>query len=512
MSRSWLAACWMSGRAMEHLRETSGRRRRRPVPLGILAVLLALAGPPALARADLTASYEGRFTIARTRQQADVTATITQWGTALRGTLTLTGVPLGGTFVVHGRVHGRRLVLSGADTAGVRIAWKGKLAGQRLVGRARLRSPRAHVRGLLALARGAAPGGSGGGGGGGALCEPAFFTGEVMGKVLVPICSRCHVAGGLAQAARLRVTPNDPLATQQSVALVIDTTNPQASLLLEKPLGLVSHGGGQQITPGSAEANILAQWVTMVAQGRCASAAGGGGGGGTSPGGGGPGGDLFATNCAGCHGADARGLPGYPDIHCARSIHDTVRNGLVGSGATMPAFPSLSDADIALIQAFLDSLCPASAATGADLYAGNCVGCHGADGGGTATAPSIRCATRVTDAVRTGRGTAMPSFPALTDADLALLEAYLAGVCTAYGTTGADLYAGNCSTCHGPTGGGGRNALGVHGEDIRCAGLGDVTEKVTTGGDGMPAFPALDTTRIEAIASWLAGYCTGGGD
>jgi mono/diheme cytochrome c family protein len=406
----------------------------RPVPFGMLAVLAALAGPLDLARADLTASYQGRFTIARTRQQVDVTATLTQWGTALRGTVTVSGVPLGGTFVVHGRVRGRRLTLSGADTMGVRLAWKGGLAGQRLVGRARLRGPRARARGLLVLARGAAAGGSGGGGG--ALCEPAFFTGEVMGKVLVPICSRCHVAGGVAQAARLRVTPSDPVATQQSVALVIDTAAPQASLLLEKPLGLVSHGGGQQIAPGGAEADILTQWVTMVAQGLCASA--GGGGGGASPGSGGPGADLFATDCAGCHGADARGLPGYPDIHCARSIHDTVRNGVAGPAGTMPAFPSLTDADIARLQTFLDGLCPAGAATGADLYAGN------------------------------------------------------------------------CATCHGPTGGGGRNALGVHGEDIRCAGVREIAKMVTRGGDGMPAFPGLDAADIDAIASWLMGYCTGG--
>jgi mono/diheme cytochrome c family protein len=148
--------------------------------------------------------------------------------------------------------------------------------------------------------------------------------------------------------------------------------------------------------------------------------------------------------------------------------------------------------------------------TGAGLYAESCATCHGSDAGGTAGKPAIRCAVRVSDAVRNGRGTAMPSFP-LADAEIALVAAFLDGLCTANGRTGSDLYAGNCSTCHGPTARGARNALGIAGPDIACAGSGDFQEKVHDGDGRMPAFPELTTRDIGAMFTYVrAQLCPGG--
>jgi mono/diheme cytochrome c family protein len=176
----------------------------------------------------------------------------------------------------------------------------------------------------------------------------------------------------------------------------------------------------------------------------------------------------------------------------------------------MPAFPDLSDQDVSDIQGHLLTLCPTDEATGEALYASNCAGCHGADAGGAA-GPSVRCATRVSQAVRTGRGAVMPAFPMTTmpDVEVDRVVAYLDAQCTAAGRPAADLYAGNCSTCHGATAGGGRSALGVRGPNIRCTGLGDYREKVREGDDEMPSFPALDDADVGAIRAWVFdGFCT----
>jgi mono/diheme cytochrome c family protein len=303
-------------------------------------------------------------------------------------------------------------------------------------GKVKLRAPDgAVIRGSLVLVRqGAAPD----------ACS-TFFRDRVMGEVLVPVCAQCHVAGGQAGLTRFRVSIDDPNATRQSAAGHIDATDPAASRLLLKPIGGLGHGGGVRIAPDGPEHLVLQEWVGMVTQGECAAGPPGGGPGGGDPGGGGTGSggtgaDLYSANCASCHGSDARGLQGRPDIHCSKNIHVAVRNGLTGTIGTMPAFPNLTDADIQALQQYLDSLCPAGTASGADLYASNCASCHGA------------------------------------------------------------------------TGGGGRNAAGVRGPNIRCKDGHDFQEKVRNGDDQMPAFPDIDAAAVSRIAAYVRTFCAGGGD
>ena len=218
--------------------------------------------------------------------------------------------------------------------------------------------------------------------------------------------------------------------------------------------------------------------------------------------------DLYTTNCASCHGADARGVDMKPDIHCSRAIHDVVRSGRTGGPVgDMPAFPNLTDADIATLQGYLDGLCPSP--TGTDLYASNCASCHGTDAGGTPRAPTARCATRVVDALTVGRAAAMPAFAAFTSDDVTHVQQYLDQLCTASGATGADLYAANCSTCHGSTGGGGQNAFGEHGPDIRCYDPAAFFEAIQFGQEAMPPFPALDADRTAKIILWVRAPCGG---
>src|SRR5205814_6688334 len=154
----------------------------------------------------------------------------------------------------------------GSKAQGVRLEWHVVMKGAATVlkGQARLHGKRLAMHGLLVLTRRtsdppATPP---------ATCDSSFFTGQVMGRVLLPICANCHTAGGAAATANFRVTANDPVATQASLGLHIDTANPEESRILRKPLAELPHAGGPQLARGSAEFQILDQWVNMVATGQ----------------------------------------------------------------------------------------------------------------------------------------------------------------------------------------------------------------------------------------------------
>jgi mono/diheme cytochrome c family protein len=265
------------------------------------------------------------------------------------------------------------------------------------------------------------------GGGGPVSCGSEYFTTSVMAPVMETICARCHVAGGAAAAARLRVMPGDPRATETSALQHVDAANPAASRIVQKPLGQLGHGGGPQIAPGSGEEQALAAWVSLVVQPGC----------GTNGGGGHPtdGAGLWGAFCASCHGADARGLDGRPDVHCSKQIFDPVRAGRSGPAGEMPAFPELTDAEIDLIQGFLDTLCPTDTASGAELYAANCASCHGDDAAGGTNGsgirgPDVRCqdADSFQEKV-SGGDDEMPAFPGLPAAAIARIADFVGGLC-----------------------------------------------------------------------------------
>jgi len=114
----------------------------------------------------------------------------------------------------------------------------------------------------------------------------------------------------------------------------------------------------------------------------------------------------FAANCGFCHGPEATGGSGGPDLTRSALVAADERgnriDALVRAGraeAGMPAFPALGDSDLAAIVAFIhDQKTQAETATGgrrsvevADLETGNaragrryfvsaCTGCHSASG------------------------------------------------------------------------------------------------------------------------------------
>ncbi len=388
--------------------------------------MVVAIGAAGIAGGSLTGPYEGQLTIARPAQTVAASGVLTQSGRALTGTVVLgaSNPALSGAYLVTGTLAGKRLRLTGTNPSGASLVWRGVATVDGAAGTMRVRRAAARLRGRLTLTRQASTSD-------GASCDTVFtqnetfFTSQVMDQVLLSTCVACHVPGGQAEAARLHVMRGDPLATARSVALLIDAANPGASLLLQKPLALVPHGGGQQITPGGTQEQILRQWVDLVAGGQCVAAGGG--------------------------------------------------------------------------------------STPTDLFAQDCAGCHGAGGVGTATAPDVRCTVRnvFVSAVRNGRGPAMPAF-ALSPDDLTAIVTYLQARCSGQPK---DIYASNCATCHGATAGGGRNAQGVFGPNIRCSEAGDFGDAVRSGGDGMPAFPSLS---VAGLARYVSGFCPlgggGGGD
>ncbi|RCL25126.1 cytochrome-c oxidase, cbb3-type subunit III [Pseudomonas sp. AFG_SD02_1510_Pfu_092] len=110
------------------------------------------------------------------------------------------------------------------------------------------------------------------------------------------------------------------------------------------------------------------------------------------------GGRLFASNCSVCHGSDAKGAFGFPNLTDnawrwggdAQTIKASIMDGRHG---VMPAWAEvIGEQGVADVAAFVltglnDRSLPegskADAAKGKEIFAGNCVACHGPEGKGT---------------------------------------------------------------------------------------------------------------------------------
>ena len=103
---------------------------------------------------------------------------------------------------------------------------------------------------------------------------------------------------------------------------------------------------------------------------------------------------LFANHCAQCHGSDARGAKGFPNLTDASwqwggSADDILATILNGRQAAMPPLAAAigGETGVTEVAAYVQSLSgikadPALAEAGKARYAGVCAACHGPEGKG----------------------------------------------------------------------------------------------------------------------------------
>ncbi len=82
-------------------------------------------------------------------------------------------------------------------------------------------------------------------------------------------CRACHNADGVASATRLHFP--DPGADAAKIAafgnslvVLVDRQNPDASLLLRKPTARMAHTGGERIKQNSPEEAALKAWIAKL--------------------------------------------------------------------------------------------------------------------------------------------------------------------------------------------------------------------------------------------------------
>jgi cytochrome c oxidase cbb3-type subunit III len=169
---------------------------------------------------------------------------------------------------------------------------------------------------------------------------------------------------------------------------------------------------------------------------------------------------VFANHCAACHGSDARGARGYPDLVDddwlwggePERVLETVLDGRTGA---MPALgAALGEDGVAETAVFVQQLAggpvdPALAARGERRFATLCAACHGVDGKGNRAlgAPDLTDGTwlygsdlaTITQTIRDGRNGTMPAHgPLLGEARARLVAAWVvAGAGRAGGHVGA---------------------------------------------------------------------------
>lgn len=170
--------------------------------------------------------------------------------------------------------------------------------------------------------------------------------------------------------------------------------------------------------------------------------------------------NLFGANCSTCHGSDARGARGFPNLTDVdwlyggdeHTVYESIANGRHG---VMPALGSaLGETGVNEVASYVVSLggrkAPADwVAAGKDRFAMLCAACHGADAKGNPAlgAPNLADSTWLHggdfDAIRatitTGRDSQMPAHgDTLGASKVRLLAAYVLRISETPSTSAAD--------------------------------------------------------------------------
>jgi cytochrome c oxidase cbb3-type subunit 3 len=156
---------------------------------------------------------------------------------------------------------------------------------------------------------------------------------------------------------------------------------------------------------------------------------------------------LFLTYCAQCHGSDARGSKGFPNLTDRDWLHggepDVIKTTIMnGRNGVMPSMAAAlgSDKDVENVAHYVLSLSgstsdPIKSVLGKAKF-GACAACHGADGPGNQAigAPNLSdriwlyggSADTIMETIRKGRNNTMPAFEDfLGEAKVHVLAAYV---------------------------------------------------------------------------------------
>lgn len=156
---------------------------------------------------------------------------------------------------------------------------------------------------------------------------------------------------------------------------------------------------------------------------------------------------LFASYCTTCHGSDARGARGFPNLRDDDWLYggepETIKTTIMhGRNGAMPAWgPMLSDDDVFNVVSYVEQLSGRTvdeihAASGKEIFNTNCAICHGAEGNGNHMmgAPNLTddiwlyggSQKKITETVMLGRGGKMPPHKEfLGEAKVHILAAYI---------------------------------------------------------------------------------------
>ena len=161
-------------------------------------------------------------------------------------------------------------------------------------------------------------------------------------------------------------------------------------------------------------------------------------------------GRLFSTNCSICHGADARGTAGFPNLRDDKWLYggsgEAVKLSITnGRNGIMPAWlPAVGEQGVAELTEYLLSLQkspanPQLAAAGEEKFKIFCVACHGADATGNQAlgAPDLTDdswlygskSAAISESISKGRQGVMPAHKdLLNESQIHLLTAYVLGL------------------------------------------------------------------------------------
>ncbi len=240
---------------------------------------------------------------------------------------------------------------------------------------------------------------------------------------------------------------------------------------------------------------------------------------------------LYGQFCAGCHGGSGQGGSG-PSVQVSTASTSAIASWIISGVGSMPGFAgTLSAPEINAIAALTRGMQSATAtttttvpldesATGAEIYASSCAGCHGAAGAGTANGSNLietPLPASVVGLITAEGAGIMPGFAEqLTPEQIDLVAAHvgvLGGATPAVEDgVGADLavpsaaaealYLTNCAACHGVVGEGGSD-----GPLDRVLDHGELVELIATGPSTMPAYAKLLTDEeIDMIAGHVQSF------